>query len=299
MVSRARAGTPVIINIQDVLRRLAQIQAAPSVPWDDSALQYHSHVEVMATMNANVVCGDVGVIQEKQQIGGVSWYKVNFIKQHDVMVKGEDLRVDRTADRVRPGARVAVKSGVTPRRGWGVITSAHVGLVRTLKDDGQVEVDFGSSSWTSEIAELEPVDEPEQGHLQTKGGILLQIGNLVRVPFRVKTPSVGWGKISHKSLGYLSGKGADGLYSVNFPEVDEWKCSGSDLVVAPKDTIRPGSEVRVVVDNPKAGFFGSITRESVGVVSYIRYDAGQVKVDFPTKLGWTGTLDEIDHAWMC
>ena len=40
--------------------------------------------------------------------------------KNGVTVKRGDLRVDFTADRVRPGARVAVKSGVTPRRKWWV-----------------------------------------------------------------------------------------------------------------------------------------------------------------------------------
>ena len=83
---------------------------------------------------------------------------------------------------------------------------------------------------------------------------------------------------------------------MNFPEVDGWQGTVRDLTLAPKDTIRPGSEVKVVVDEPKGGW-GDVSRECVGVVRAIRYDAGQVKIDFPKQLGWTGTLDEINHAW--
>ena len=50
---------------------------ASQVPWDSSPLQYHSHVEVCTTVNANVVCGDRGVIEAKVEGG----YRVNFIKQ--------------------------------------------------------------------------------------------------------------------------------------------------------------------------------------------------------------------------
>merc|ERR1712091_658000 len=98
------------------------------------------------------------------------------------------------------------------------------GLVRGIRDDGQVEVDFGGFKWHSEIGELEPVDKPTRGHL--KGS--LQVGNLVRVPRHVRTPSHGWGKVSHKSIGFVSSKGADGLYVVNFPEVDGWKGAEAD-----------------------------------------------------------------------
>ena len=257
------------------------------------SIQQGSHVEITNATHGwgSVKCGDRGVVQRKD---GNGRFVVNFIAQDNFTVASTDIKLDPVAEKVRKGARVKVKPGVTPRRQWGFASAQSSGLVREVKADGACVVDFGGNAlWQSEIGELVAIpDEPHFGHLPGP----FQIGNCVRVADEVVTPSRQWGSVTRENspYGYITDKTPDGGYKVNFPAKDGWVCSAEDLeIAAVKDKIRPGVSVHVVVDNPQGGWAG-VSKSSVGVVRSSKHDASIVEVDFPEKLGWKCRLTEID-----
>jgi hypothetical protein len=65
---------------------------------------------------------------------------------------------------VRPGRKVRVREGVTPKNGWGPVSRSSIGTVVSCRYDGhQIVVNFPGedSTWSGTLAELEVCEECE------------------------------------------------------------------------------------------------------------------------------------------
>ncbi|XP_043075904.1 tripartite motif-containing protein 65 isoform X2 [Puntigrus tetrazona] len=243
---------------------------------------------------------------------------------------GSDLSTKNGLFDMSVGDRVRVKPSITtPKHNWGRnVTHKSVGVLKDIKDDGSVVVDFpGHANWKGLLAEMELVtnnDEIGPSSLDSN----IKIGDTVRVKPSVVTPTHKWGAVTHKSIGvvrkiqddsltvdFSEQKNWTGIVSemevvasagseihdesliVDFPEHKQWTglvsemelVTGADLV-----DIKVGDRVRVKssIITPKHNWGGYVTHKSVGVVKDIKSE--DVIVDFPYHKSWKGILSEME-----
>ncbi|XP_052392004.1 uncharacterized protein LOC127939051 isoform X2 [Carassius gibelio] len=210
---------------------------------------------------------------------------------------GSNLSTKNDPFNIKVGDKVRVKpSVITPKHNWGRnVTHKSVGVVKDIKSDGSVVVDFpGHANWKGILTEMEQVtDDDEIGPSSLDSSI--KIGDQVRVKSSVVTPTHKWGAITHKSIGVVKKIQGESL-TVDFPEQKNWTGIISEMIVAstgPVD-IKVGDRVRVKssIITPKHNWGGHVTHKSVGVVKDIKSE--DVIVDFPKHKGWKGILSEME-----
>ncbi|XP_026089158.1 uncharacterized protein LOC113063157 isoform X2 [Carassius auratus] len=210
---------------------------------------------------------------------------------------GSDSSTKNDPFNIKVGDKVRVKpSVITPKHNWGRnVTHKSVGVVKDIKSDGSVVVDFpGHANWKGILTEMEQVtDDDEIGPSSLDSSI--KIGDQVRVKSSVVTPTHKWGAITHKSIGVVKKIQGESL-TVDFPEQKNWTGIISEMIVAstgPVD-IKVGDRVRVKssIITPKHNWGGHVTHKSVGVVKDIKSE--DVIVDFPKHKGWKGILSEME-----
>mmetsp|Transcript_699 Transcript_699/g.1481 ORF Transcript_699/g.1481 Transcript_699/m.1481 type:complete len:686 (-) Transcript_699:338-2395(-) len=272
-------------------------------------IQKGSHVRCIGQSYGagGVSIGDVGVASSRDATSGL--YRINFPAKDGWAGRGSsDVALDSVAERIRPGALVAVNSSVSsPRFGFGMYKQGMHGIVHEVKYDGIVMVQLGfnpeglptSDLWKSQLSELEVVDDgsfnfashrPWPGHLQ--------LGQAVRVPLGLGEPSTGWGSLKRGEVGYVRARqiiGGDIAYVCDFLSVDGWKGRAADLEVEAVATlVRPGKLVRIRKGITPRNGWGGVTASSVGTVVSVRYDGGLVFVRFPECDNWKGILTEVE-----
>lgn len=272
-------------------------------------IQKGSHVRCVRQSygGGSVEIGDIGVATKREPDGD---YRVDFPRQDNWCGRPSDLEVDQVAEKVRPGAIVKFKSSVAePAYGLGAFREDNIldsaAFVVKVMHDGDVKLNFGlnfdkgagSCLFTAQLKEVEPVD-PKTAHNHSWPPGPLQLGQAVRVPAHLDSPSTGWGSLDHDSVGYIRACrliGCHTLYECDFPSTDGWKGKASDLEVDEvANRIRPGARVRVRKGvTPKGGWAG-VTPRSVGTVRQIDYDGIPVLVAFPEHSNWKGLLSELE-----
>lgn len=215
----------MLINL---LQQTMLEEAEASQPlWPGAAFQKGDHVRVVGTSlgAGHVKLGDVGVVQGRSE--DHSHFTIDFIAQDGWAAKASDLALDLTAQRVRPGARCALRPSVSePRFGMGNLQPGMVGLCHTVSHDGIAKINFGFNGaagkaddglWAAPLSELMAV---------TEGGTWLgglQCGHAVRIRRGLEAPSTGWGAVTAKSVGYVRAwmmVAQSIYYVVDFPEMD-------------------------------------------------------------------------------
>ncbi|XP_052392002.1 uncharacterized protein LOC127939051 isoform X1 [Carassius gibelio] len=234
---------------------------------------------------------------------------------------GSNLSTKNDPFNIKVGDKVRVKpSVITPKHNWGRnVTHKSVGVVKDIKSDGSVVVDFpGHANWKGILTEMEQVtDDDEIGPSSLDSSI--KIGDQVRVKSSVVTPTHKWGAITHKSIGVVKKIQGESL-TVDFPEQKNWTGIISEMIVASTGPdilnqslnvdsnfsemeivtiadlvdIKVGDRVRVKssIITPKHNWGGHVTHKSVGVVKDIKSE--DVIVDFPKHKGWKGILSEME-----
>uniref|UniRef100_A0A671NF66 Tripartite motif-containing protein 65-like n=1 Tax=Sinocyclocheilus anshuiensis TaxID=1608454 RepID=A0A671NF66_9TELE len=256
-----------------------------------------------------------GVVSEMEHVSGA----------------GSDLSTKNGPFDIDVGDRVRVKPSITtPKHNWGRnVTHKSVGVVKDIKDDDSVVVDFpGHANWKGILTEMELVtnDDDEIGPSSLDSNI--KIGDKVRVKPSVVSPTHKWGAVTHKSIGVVKKIQGDSL-TVDFPEQKNWTGIVSEMeIVASADSeiqdeslivdfpehkkwtglvsemelvtstdlvdIKVGDRVRVKssIITPKHNWGGHVTHKSVGVVKDIKSE--DVIVDFPNHKSWKGILSEME-----
>lgn len=308
---------------EDLLRQLAGMLVAGAVAAaggggtadddDDHAsnwpglIQKGSHVRCVGTSRGagGVSIGDVGVVKARDSDGD---YIVNFPVKDNWCGRPSDLKLDENADAIRPGALVAIKSGIAPKFGWGPAEAGMRGLVHSVTYDGRAKVQLGFSPagaagdglWTAQLSELDAI-QPDEGRRAARPRQLpgrFQIGDAVRVKMSLDQPSTGWGSVKRGSVGFLRAYDPQArIYVVDFADMDGFKCRDADLEIETvANRVRPGQHVKVRpgIGEPSFGW-GVANPSSVGVVRKIDYDANPVIVQFGTTF-WKGKLSELQVA---
>uniref|UniRef100_A0A671NIU7 Tripartite motif-containing protein 65-like n=1 Tax=Sinocyclocheilus anshuiensis TaxID=1608454 RepID=A0A671NIU7_9TELE len=224
-----------------------------------------------------------GVVSEMEHVSGA----------------GSDLSTKNGPFDIDVGDRVRVKPSITtPKHNWGRnVTHKSVGVVKDIKDDDSVVVDFpGHANWKGILTEMELVtnDDDEIGPSSLDSNI--KIGDKVRVKPSVVSPTHKWGAVTHKSIGVVK-KIQDESLIVDFPEHKKWTGLVSEMeLVTSTDLvdIKVGDRVRVKssIITPKHNWGGHVTHKSVGVVKDIKSE--DVIVDFPNHKSWKGILSEME-----
>jgi len=261
--------------------------------------------------SGNVSIGDVGVVRSQDDDGD---YRVEFPKQDNWCGRPSDIVIDHEAEKVRPGALVTIKDSVThPLFEWQSFQRGMYGTVVMVAHDGRVVVqcgfvpDFKEGLWCAALQELTVVDDGSfSGSFRGNWSGKLQLGQAVRVPASVDSPSTGWGSLKRHEIGYVRYYcyiEESNAYVCDFPSVDGWTGYASDLEVEPKATlIRPGRQVRVRDGITPSQGWASVTSSSVGTVLSCSYDGKKVVVRFPENLAWVGSLSDLethDHCRSC
>lgn len=218
---------------------------------------------------------------------------------HGKTVRTDKLKLDlaREADQIRPGAVVFVRRDVkNPSYGWGNVDKHDVGMVRSVKKDGEVEVDFVQSTygWRCLLSELKlvPTDENEVRRLRLRtkavvGFYSFKIGCAVRVKPTIEEPRHHWGQVRPGSVGRVAGVNPDtAQLLVNFPEADRWRAHPEDIEPVPcANAVEAGKRVRVrrPIHRPRYDWPDGVTHDSVGQVQSVSYD-GRVMVQFATAV---------------
>jgi len=127
-----------------------------------------------------------------------------------------------------------------------------------------------------------------------------------RVKIAVEEPTYGWGEVAKDSVGVYYGKtrrpfaDPDDIV-VAFPE-QIWVGKAADLELVeagPQECggLKVGDRVKVVVAEPKYGW-GSVSPDEVGLVDGFVTDVnggeGLARVDFPSALGWSALVEELE-----
>ncbi|XP_016303539.1 tripartite motif-containing protein 65 isoform X4 [Sinocyclocheilus anshuiensis] len=229
-----------------------------------------------------------GVVSEMEHVSGA----------------GSDLSTKNGPFDIDVGDRVRVKPSITtPKHNWGRnVTHKSVGVVKDIKDDDSVVVDFpGHANWKGILTEMELVtnDDDEIGPSSLDSNI--KIGDKVRVKPSVVSPTHKWGAVTHKSIGVVKKIQGDSL-TVDFPEQKNWTGIVSEMeIVASADSgssslesvIKIGDQVcvkmSVVTPTHK---WGAVTHKSIGVVQKIQDES--LIVDFPEHKKWTGLVSEME-----
>ncbi|XP_058612575.1 uncharacterized protein ftr97 isoform X5 [Onychostoma macrolepis] len=226
-----------------------------------------------------------------------NWTGVVSEMEH-VTDAGSDLSNKNGPCVINVGDRVRVKPSITtPKHNWGRnVTPKSVGVVKDIKDDDSVVVDFpGHANWKGILSEMELVtNDDEIGPSSLDSNI--KIGDKVRVKPSVVTPTHKWGAVTHKSIGVVKKIQGDSL-TVDFPEQKNWTGIVSEMEIvasAVSVDIKVGDKVRmkpsITTLKPNQG--ADVTHNSVGVVKDIKYDS-QI-VDFPEHANWKGILSEME-----
>jgi hypothetical protein len=200
---------------------------------------------------------------------------------------------------------------VEPLFKWGNFERGMHGIVMKVEHDGKVKLqcsfvpskDPTEHLWTAQLQELKVVDDGTfSGSYKGKWPGKLQLGQAVRVPPSLESPSTSWGSLKRDEIGYVRCyvEGAD-AYICDFPSVDGWCGRSCDLEVERTATlVRPGRKVRVREGITPTYGWGSVSRSSVGTVVSCRYDGRQIVVDFPGEDStWSGTLADLEVYDKC
>ncbi|XP_043075906.1 tripartite motif-containing protein 65 isoform X4 [Puntigrus tetrazona] len=203
---------------------------------------------------------------------------------------GSDLSTKNGLFDMSVGDRVRVKPSITtPKHNWGRnVTHKSVGVLKDIKDDGSVVVDFpGHANWKGLLAEMELVTNNDEIEIQDDS---------LTVDF---SEQKNWtGIVSEMEVVASAGSEIhDESLIVDFPEHKQWTglvsemelVTGADLV-----DIKVGDRVRVKssIITPKHNWGGYVTHKSVGVVKDIKSE--DVIVDFPYHKSWKGILSEME-----
>jgi len=274
-------------------------------------IQKGMHVRCVACSRGSgkVSIGDVGVVKSQDDDGD---YRVDFPKQDNWCGRPSDIVIDHEAEKVRPGALVTVKDCVTqPLFQWGSFKRGMHGIVMKVEHDGRVAVQCGfvpdlkEGLWSAQLQELRVIDDGSfNGSFRGNWSGRLQLGQAVRVPASMDSPSTGWGSLKRHDIGYVRYYIEESnAYICDFPSVDGWKGRASDLEVERTATlIRPGRQVRVRDGVTPSQGWASVTSSSVGTVLSCSYDGKKVVVRFPENLAWVGSLSDLethDHCRSC
>ncbi|KAF4099525.1 uncharacterized protein ftr97 isoform X8 [Onychostoma macrolepis] len=231
-----------------------------------------------------------------------NWTGVVSEMEH-VTDAGSDLSNKNGPCVINVGDRVRVKPSITtPKHNWGRnVTPKSVGVVKDIKDDDSVVVDFpGHANWKGILSEMELVtNDDEIGPSSLDSNI--KIGDKVRVKPSVVTPTHKWGAVTHKSIGVVKKIQGDSL-TVDFPEQKNWTGIVSEMEIVAsavsgssslESVIKIGDQVRVkpsvVTPTHK---WGAVTHKSIGVVQKIQDES--LIVDFPEHKKWTGLVSEME-----
>uniref|UniRef100_A0A671NF72 Tripartite motif-containing protein 65-like n=1 Tax=Sinocyclocheilus anshuiensis TaxID=1608454 RepID=A0A671NF72_9TELE len=255
--------------------------------------------EISKTVNKEIQ-GDLLTVDFPEQR---NWTGVVSEMEH-VSGAGSDLSTKNGPFDIDVGDRVRVKPSITtPKHNWGRnVTHKSVGVVKDIKDDDSVVVDFpGHANWKGILTEMELVtnDDDEIGPSSLDSNI--KIGDKVRVKPSVVSPTHKWGAVTHKSIGVVKKIQGDSL-TVDFPEQKNWTGIVSEMeIVASADSgssslesvIKIGDQVcvkmSVVTPTHK---WGAVTHKSIGVVQKIQDES--LIVDFPEHKKWTGLVSEME-----
>lgn len=273
-------------------------------PWP-GVIQKGMHVRCIGHSRgvSKVSIGDVGVVEGRDPDGD---YRVNFPKQDNWRGQPKDLVIDYEAEKIRPGALVALKPAVSsPQYGMGNMRPGKHGLVVEVTHDGNAKVKLGFDNnaatgtdemWTGLLSELEVIDDGLfAGSFRGCWSGKLQLGQAVRIPGGI-VPSTGRGNVKDDEVGYVRGYSpAQKMYFCDFPSRDLWVGREGNLQVDLTATlIRPGKQVRLRPGvSPHYGM-GSVSRDSVGIVLSCTYNGGIVTVMFPEDGSWKGRLSELE-----
>ncbi|KAL1253680.1 hypothetical protein QQF64_015909 [Cirrhinus molitorella] len=230
-----------------------------------------------------------------------NWTGLVSEMQHETST-GSDLSTKNGPVSIKVGDRVRVKPSITtPKHNWGRnVNNKSVGVVKDIKDDDSVVVDFpGHANWKGILAEMELVTNDEEiGPSNLDSNI--KVGDKVRVKPSVATPTHKWGAVTHKSIGVVKKVQGDSL-TVDFPEQKNWTGIVSEMEIVAsaasglESVIKIGDQVRVkpsvVTPTHK---WGAVTHKSIGVVQKIHSSLESLIVDFPEHKKWTGLISEME-----
>ncbi|XP_050995357.1 tripartite motif-containing protein 5 isoform X2 [Labeo rohita] len=215
---------------------------------------------------------------------------------------GSDLSTKNGLMNIKVGDRVRVKPSITtPKHNWGRnVSHKSVGVVKDIKDDDSVVVDFpGHANWKGILTEMELVTKDEETGPSNLDSTI-KVGDKVRVKPSVVTPTHKWGAVTHKSIGVVKKIQSDSL-TADFPEQKNWTGIISEMEIVagagsgPESVFKIGDQVRVkpsvVTPTHK---WGAVTHKSIGVVQKIHSSLESLIVDFPEHKKWTGLITEME-----
>lgn len=233
----------------------------------------------------------VGFVKSRDEKSGA--VIVSFPSKSTVTAEPGELVVDEDAEKIRPGILVHVRQQLDqPAYGWGNVDNKSVGMVRDVKKDGEVEVDFveAPGGWRCLLTELEPiptdVEEAARRELKleaTVGLYTFPIGSAVRVKPTVEEPRHQWGQVRPGSVGRVAGvSSGTAQLLVNFPETDHWRAHPEDIeIFTMSNAVRSGTNVcvRRNVTRPRYDWPDGVSHDTVGCVANLLYD-GRATVKF-------------------
>ncbi|XP_039549152.1 tripartite motif-containing protein 5-like isoform X2 [Pimephales promelas] len=241
---------PFDIKVGDTVRVKPSV-VIPTHKWGSVT---HSSIGIVKKIQGKFLTVDFP--EQKNWTGVVS-------EMEHVTSAGSDLLTMNASVDIKVGDRVRVKPSITtPKHNWGRnVTHKSVGVVKDIKDDDSLVVDFpGHANWKGILSEIERVtNDEENGPSSLESNI--KIGDKVRVKPSVVTPTHKWGAVTHKSIGVVKKIQGESL-TVDFPEQKNW----TGLV----------SEMEIVA----------------GADSDIKCDNGLI-VDFPKHANWTELCSEM------
>ncbi|KAG1964490.1 tripartite motif-containing protein [Pimephales promelas] len=281
---------PFDIKVGDTVRVKPSV-VIPTHKWGSVT---HSSIGIVKKIQGKFLTVDFP--EQKNWTGVVS-------EMEHVTSAGSDLLTMNASVDIKVGDRVRVKPSITtPKHNWGRnVTHKSVGVVKDIKDDDSLVVDFpGHANWKGILSEIERVtNDEENGPSSLESNI--KIGDKVRVKPSVVTPTHKWGAVTHKSIGVVKKIQGESL-TVDFPEQKNWTGLVSEMeIVAGADSgssnldsnINIGDKVRVkpsvVTPTHK---WGAVTHKSIGVVKKIQGES--LTVDFPEHKNWTGLVSEME-----
>ncbi|KAG1964487.1 tripartite motif-containing protein 5-like isoform X4 [Pimephales promelas] len=284
---------PFDIKVGDTVRVKPSV-VIPTHKWGSVT---HSSIGIVKKIQGKFLTVDFP--EQKNWTGVVS-------EMEHVTSAGSDLLTMNASVDIKVGDRVRVKPSITtPKHNWGRnVTHKSVGVVKDIKDDDSLVVDFpGHANWKGILSEIERVtNDEENGPSSLESNI--KIGDKVRVKPSVVTPTHKWGAVTHKSIGVVKKIQGESL-TVDFPEHKNWTGLVSEMEIVTGSCtdlstqnvsvdIKVGDKVRVKpsITTPKHNWGEHVTHTSVGVVKEIKFD--DVIVDFPKHKGWKGILSEME-----
>ncbi|XP_067273527.1 uncharacterized protein [Pseudorasbora parva] len=176
---------------------------------------------------------------------------------------GSDLLTNNSSVDIKVGDRVRVKPSITtPKHNWGRnVTHKSVGVVKDIKGDGSLVVDFpGHANWKGILSEMERVTNDDEINGSSSLDSNIKIGDKVRVKPSVVTPTHKWGAVTHKSIGVVKKIQGESL-TVDFPEQKNWTGMVSEMEIVAS----AGSDIKcdrsLIVDFPEHANWNEIYSE--------------------------------------